>query len=145
MLLDTIAPVIQWSDDFSTAYDGEWHWMANTLNPYYEGNDLSEMIADDRLILDTLDQWYFGPDDTGDIMNKENIKGLQERTGQMGPVHLVIIWLLYAVIWCDNYTLSQSCQISCLVKFINHKHLLKLSTNHGIVQLFWCRPRKRHV
>ena len=76
--------------------------MANTLNPYYEGNDLSEMIADDRLILDTLDQWYFGPDDTGDIMNKENIKGLQERTGQMGPVHLVSLQLLYELILCDN-------------------------------------------
>lgn len=41
--------------------------MANTLNPDYEGNSLSEMIPDDRLIRYTMKNWTFGPSNTGDI------------------------------------------------------------------------------
>ena len=48
--------------------------MSNTLNPYYEENNLSEMIDDDRLIVDTLERWHFGSDKTGDIMNKSYLK-----------------------------------------------------------------------
>ncbi|XP_045461206.1 cap-specific mRNA (nucleoside-2'-O-)-methyltransferase 2 [Harmonia axyridis] len=45
----------------------DWHWVATTLNPQYEGNELSEMIPDDRLLRFTRKQWYFGKDHTGDI------------------------------------------------------------------------------
>lgn len=46
--------------------------MANTLNPNYEGNELSQMIPDDRFIRHTLNDWYFGADLTGDILKYYN-------------------------------------------------------------------------
>lgn len=46
--------------------------MANTLNPNYEGNQLSQMIPDDRLIRYTFDNWNFGSDFTGDITKYYN-------------------------------------------------------------------------
>lgn len=48
-----------------------WTWFANTLNPYYEGNDFKSTVTDDRLIFATLKQWYFGQDQTGDVMSPE--------------------------------------------------------------------------
>lgn len=50
----------------------KWQWYANALNPYYEGNSENEMIADDRFIKLTLDNWIFGHDNTGDITNYQN-------------------------------------------------------------------------
>ena len=38
------------------------------------------MIDDDRFILPTLDQWCFGVDNTGNIMDVENMKDLIEKT-----------------------------------------------------------------
>lgn len=46
--------------------------MAITLNPNYEGNQLSEMIPDDRFIKHTLKNWNFGNDFTGDVIKYEN-------------------------------------------------------------------------
>ncbi|KAJ8918957.1 hypothetical protein NQ315_016859 [Exocentrus adspersus] len=54
----------------------KWRWTANTLNPNYEGNELSQMIPDDRLIRYTLQNWYFGLDFTGDITTYCNHKEL---------------------------------------------------------------------
>ena len=54
----------------------QWYWWATTLNPYYEGNDLDVMIADDRVLSLTLPNWYFGIDDTGNCMDVENMFGL---------------------------------------------------------------------
>jgi cap2 methyltransferase len=52
-------------------------WTATTLNPYYEGNSSNFTIFDDRFILPSLDRWYFGVDQTGNIMSLENIEGMR--------------------------------------------------------------------
>lgn len=66
-----------------------WSWFAVSLNPYYEGNDYDSMLDDDRLILHTLNNWYFGEDDTGDIMHQVNIEGIWRRAREMGSVMLI--------------------------------------------------------
>lgn len=67
----------------------EWSWVANTLNPYHEANDNLTMIMDDRLIANTLHDWYFGPDNTGDIMTSKYLTGLQNFISSMVPIHLI--------------------------------------------------------
>ncbi|NXM78133.1 CMTR2 methyltransferase, partial [Serilophus lunatus] len=66
-----------------------WNWVANTLNPYHEANDTLVMIMDDRLIANTLPWWYFGPDNTGDVMTLRHLTGLQDFLSTMTTVHLV--------------------------------------------------------
>ncbi|CAN2389290.1 Cap methyltransferase 2, partial [Pristimantis euphronides] len=66
----------------------DWNWVANTLNPYHEANNDLVMIADDRLIANTLPWWYFGPDNTGDIMSARHLDGLQKFISNMSFVHL---------------------------------------------------------
>ncbi|NXB54338.1 CMTR2 methyltransferase, partial [Leucopsar rothschildi] len=66
-----------------------WNWVANTLNPYHEANDTLMMIMDDRLIANTLPRWYFGPDNTGDVMTLRHLTGLQSFVSSMTTVHLV--------------------------------------------------------
>lgn len=61
-----------------------WSWIATTLNPYYEGNPLGNMILDDRFMLHTLDNWNFGCDFTGNIMNDSNIKSLEVQCNDIG-------------------------------------------------------------
>ncbi|XP_017394698.1 cap-specific mRNA (nucleoside-2'-O-)-methyltransferase 2 [Cebus imitator] len=67
----------------------DWNWIANTLNPYHEANDDLMMIMDDRLIANTLHWWYFGPDNTGDIMTLKYLTGLQNFISSMATVHLI--------------------------------------------------------
>ncbi|XP_075694357.1 cap-specific mRNA (nucleoside-2'-O-)-methyltransferase 2 [Rhinoderma darwinii] len=67
----------------------DWTWVANTLNPYHEANHGLVMIADDRLIANTLLWWYFGPDNTGDIMSSRHLDGLGKFISNMSSVHLV--------------------------------------------------------
>ncbi|NXH22420.1 CMTR2 methyltransferase, partial [Bucco capensis] len=67
----------------------DWNWVANTLNPYHEANDTLMMIMDDRLIANTLPWWYFGPDNTGDVMTLKHLTGLQSFVRNMATVHLV--------------------------------------------------------
>lgn len=69
--------------------DFKFDWRAVTLNPYYEGNPLSCMINDDRLILKTLDKWLFGKDNTGDLMNKENLLDIIEKSSELEEILLV--------------------------------------------------------
>ena len=52
----------------------DWAWMGSTLNPFYEGNSTISMINDDRFILNTLENWDFGVDDTGDILEPSNLQ-----------------------------------------------------------------------
>ncbi|XP_036400260.1 cap-specific mRNA (nucleoside-2'-O-)-methyltransferase 2 [Megalops cyprinoides] len=67
----------------------DWMWVANTLNPYHEANDSGTMITDDRLIANTLPWWFFGSDDTGDIMLQKHLLELQAFTANMRSVDLV--------------------------------------------------------
>ena len=61
------------------SYPRQWEWTGLSLNPYYEGNDQEAMVDDDRFIIDTYNRWYFGGDNTGNILNKYNIEGLWNR------------------------------------------------------------------
>ncbi|XP_059622244.1 cap-specific mRNA (nucleoside-2'-O-)-methyltransferase 2 [Phlebotomus argentipes] len=67
----------------------EWLWCASTLNVYYEGNSFGTMIADDRFIHTTLENWEFGSDQTGDITCAENVEKLVARCRAMGLINLV--------------------------------------------------------
>lgn len=66
-----------------------WNWLATTLNPYYEENSLSRMINDERFIRHTLDHWYFGKDNTGNLMDLKNLDGLIEQAKVNNNVLLV--------------------------------------------------------
>ncbi|XP_026501113.1 cap-specific mRNA (nucleoside-2'-O-)-methyltransferase 2 [Vanessa tameamea] len=69
--------------------DIQWKWVANTLNPYYEGNSPSNMISDDRFMFHTLDNWHFGKDSTGNLMDWENSQAVIEKAKSLGKVLLV--------------------------------------------------------
>ncbi|XP_050357345.1 cap-specific mRNA (nucleoside-2'-O-)-methyltransferase 2 [Nymphalis io] len=69
--------------------DIQWKWVANTLNPYYEGNSPSNMISDDRFMFHTLDNWHFGIDSTGNLMDWENSQAVIEKAKSLGKVLLV--------------------------------------------------------
>ena len=56
-----------------------FNWCSTTLNPYYEGNDLGQMIPDDRFIINTLDCWDFGPNFTGNIMHPSSLEYFIEK------------------------------------------------------------------
>ncbi|XP_061670538.1 cap-specific mRNA (nucleoside-2'-O-)-methyltransferase 2 [Syngnathoides biaculeatus] len=67
----------------------DWSWAANTLNPYHEANAGGATIADDRLIANTLPWWFFGSDNTGDIMLQKHLLELQTFVANMRRVDLV--------------------------------------------------------
>lgn len=66
----------------------QWQWMANTLNPYYEGNSSGFAIMDDRFLFQTLDHWNFGHFNTGDIRDPRYIDDIVEAVGET-PIHLI--------------------------------------------------------
>ncbi|KAH8307593.1 hypothetical protein KR044_004304, partial [Drosophila immigrans] len=63
----------------------KWNWRSTTLNPYYEGNALNEMITDDRFIFHTLDNWLFHQDFTGNLLSLANIEHMTQRCAQDFP------------------------------------------------------------
>ncbi|XP_076352353.1 cap methyltransferase 2 [Tachypleus tridentatus] len=64
-------------------------WKANTLNPYYEENGSNTTIFDDRFIFPTLNNWIFGKDNTGNVMNEGFLDDLLEITEMNGLFHMV--------------------------------------------------------
>jgi hypothetical protein len=56
-----------------------WTWLANSLNPYHEGNDPNAMIDDDLLIAATEEHWMFGADNSGDIRVPLNIQHMWQQ------------------------------------------------------------------
>ena len=53
--------------------------MGTTLNPYYEGNTLNEMVAGDRLIIETFSNWDFSNDFSENIMNFDNFESFTKK------------------------------------------------------------------
>ena len=81
------------SETIISGYEGHWDWLATTLNPYYEGNAVGQMINDDRFIRHTQRSWYFGADNTGDLMSLRNLEGLKKMIDNK-EVNLVSIGLI---------------------------------------------------
>eukprot|EP00794_Sanderia_malayensis_P015800 gene15800-17393_t len=67
----------------------QWNWLATTLNPYFEGNDIEAMINDDRFIKETLSNWVFGVDFSGNIMDIDNVNALKQRSKDLHSVDMV--------------------------------------------------------
>lgn len=67
----------------------QWQWLASTINPYYEGSPSDICVVDDKLINHTMHNWTFGENNTGDLMEKENMEDLVNQANYMGPIHLV--------------------------------------------------------
>ncbi|XP_076275397.1 cap methyltransferase 2 isoform X2 [Rhynchophorus ferrugineus] len=67
----------------------KWYWLASTLNPHFEGNSLSQMIPDDRLINHTSGHWLFGLDQTGNIQKYYNHCNIVEKATSEYMVDLV--------------------------------------------------------
>ncbi|PIC40796.1 hypothetical protein B9Z55_008422 [Caenorhabditis nigoni] len=51
----------------TTTNQSEWHWGANTLNPYFENRNCFEKLINDSHIRGHERNWYFGPSDDGDV------------------------------------------------------------------------------
>lgn len=90
--------------------------MANTLNPYYEGNSPSNMISDDRFMFHTLNNWDFGVDNTGNLMDWENSQAIIRKAKSLGKVGVGALLNLYY----DFYLILQLVQTyltECLMPF----------------------------
>ncbi|OII74130.1 RNA methylase [Cryptosporidium ubiquitum] len=59
-----------------------WEWKANSLNPYFEGNNPNSILTDDIIYRDTYRAWNMGADDSGDITKLCNIDYIWQRTSK---------------------------------------------------------------
>lgn len=59
------------------------------MNPYFEGNSISNTVLDDRLISHTLENWIFGEDYDGDILKESNLRSLIAYCKTLGEINLV--------------------------------------------------------
>lgn len=66
-----------------------WQWLGFTLNPYYSGNCGRDIVSCDVFIKETMNNWYFGKNLTGNICDLENITGIWNRAKDMGKVMFV--------------------------------------------------------
>ncbi|EKX39952.1 hypothetical protein GUITHDRAFT_113944 [Guillardia theta CCMP2712] len=74
--------------------DVTWSWRANTLRSEEEEQDpIAKKVArgeDADLIDHTQEHWDFGADGTGNVLNKDNVRLIRERTlSTLGRVNLV--------------------------------------------------------
>ncbi|XP_012287962.1 cap-specific mRNA (nucleoside-2'-O-)-methyltransferase 2 isoform X1 [Orussus abietinus] len=106
----------------------QWDWVATSLNPYYEGNSLSRMIDDDRLIAHTLNHWCFGADNTGNLMDLKNLDSLVNVSKSKGKVLLVTA---DGSIDCMNTPAEQESVVAHLhyCEAIAAMHLLQIGGN----------------
>lgn len=91
----------------------QWNWLATTLNPYHEGNPLSQMINNDRFILHTLRHWDFGEDCTGNLQDIKNMESLMKTADTVldGQVMLVTA---DGSVDCQTNPAEQECMVSSL-------------------------------
>lgn len=82
-----------------------FQWVSLTLNPYHEANDPSAMVEEDGFILDTFPHWEFGADNTGNVMNKDNILKLWERAKELNGVSLCAVGMLILTLMCEQVDL----------------------------------------
>jgi hypothetical protein len=66
-----------------------WKWLATTLNPYCDENPSSSKTNDNHFILQTLDHWNFGLDNTGNILDINNMLRIVKGAAEMGDVLVV--------------------------------------------------------
>jgi len=96
----------------------DWRWLASSLNPYYEGNSLNHMITDDRFMVQTSDHWYFGADNTGDILSSHFIESLISECSKkdMNSVHLVCITAVFiAILYYIHVVLLYICSYDSII------------------------------
>lgn len=118
----------------SNEYKGLWTWLGSTLNPYYEENPLGKMIDDDRFIRESFDFWYFGKDNTGNLMDFKNLEGLLDLVSTMGDIHLVTA---DGSIDCQDDPGEQEQIVSCLHYCEALAGILILSTGgHMVIKKF---------
>jgi hypothetical protein len=60
-----------------------------TWNAYFEGQENEDPLSTDRFVSETQDMWYFGVDNTGDIREEKNRRGLKGFLETFGNIHLV--------------------------------------------------------
>lgn len=68
-----------------------WDWLANSLNPDFEGNDLNAMLDEDKFIRQTAPHWFFGADNSGDIMSPANVRSLWARARARFPEGVMLV------------------------------------------------------
>lgn len=59
----------------------QFDWFASTLNPRSPVNEGLWMICDERFMRHTRPHWLFGKDDSGQLMDIENVRAIWERIG----------------------------------------------------------------
>lgn len=87
----------------------QWDWLATTLNPHHEGNDVGNMINDDSFIVSSLDNWTFLNDSTGNIVDPHNIDYLIDLVGERRKKNKQVVNLVTAdgSVDCQNNPAEQ--------------------------------------
>lgn len=119
------------------APDVQWDWLATTLNPYCEGNSYDSMVADDRFIRHTLKHWYFGDDNTGDIMDLRNLDALVKKSESLDGKERILLVTADGSIDCTDVPGEQESVVAQLnlCETVACMHLLQKGGNF-LLKLF---------